>query len=216
MKIDGAIFDLDGTLIDSMPMWENIPNQYLLQRGITPEKDLSDKFKSMSIMQGVEHYRNNYGILDDYQTIVNDINNMIYNFYASEIQLKKGVITFLEKLKKDKVKMCIATASQRNMVELVLKRHNILHYFEQIFTCSEVGYGKDNPKIFNDALEYLGTKKQNTLVFEDALHAIITAKKQGFMVVGIYDECSKNDKKIIQEYADYYINSFEEYFKTQY
>ena len=209
MKISGAIFDLDGTLLDSMYIWDTIGEEYLISRGITPEKGLNDKFKTMSIVQAAEYYQKNYGITDSTHEIIKGVNSMIDHLYSDVVVLKSGVIAFLNKLKSDNVKMCVATATDRYMVEAALKHNGIYEYFSDILTCTEVGFGKDSPIIFEKALEGLGTVKEETLVFEDAFHAIETAKKAGFKVVGIFDKYSINEQSKIKETADYYVNSFD-------
>ena len=210
MKIKGAIFDLDGTLLDSMFIWDTIGEDYLIHRGITPEYGLNEKFKTMSIVQAATYYQSNYGLTESVEEIISGVNGMIDHFYANVVTLKSGVLSYLHRLKADGVKMCIATATDRYMAEAALKRNGIFEFFSGILTCTEVGFGKDNPMIFEKALKVLGTDKNETLIFEDALHAIETAKKSGFKVVGVFDQYSIKEQEKIKEISDYYINSFEE------
>ena len=210
MKIKGAIFDLDGTLLDSMFIWDTIGEDYLIHRGITPEYGLNEKFKTMSIVQAAMYYQSNYGLSESVEEIISGVNGMIDHFYASVVTLKSGVLSYLHRLKADGVKMCVATATDRYMAEAALKRNGIFECFSDILTCTEIGFGKDNPMIFEKALEVLGTDKNETLIFEDALHAIETAKKSGFKVVGVFDQSSIKEQEKIKEISDYYINSFEE------
>lgn len=210
MKIKGAIFDLDGTLLDSMFIWDTIGEDYLIHRGITPEYGLNEKFKTMSIVQAATYYQSNYGLTESVEEIISGVNGMIDHFYANVVTLKSGVLSYLHRLKADGVKMCIATATDRYMAEAALKRNGIFEFFSGILTCTEVGFGKDNPMIFEKALKVLGTDKNETLIFEDALHAIKTAKKSDFKVVGVFDQSSIMEQEKIKEISDYYINSFEE------
>lgn len=108
------------------------------------------------------------------------------------------------------VVMCVATASDSRLARLCLERIGILKLLKGVFTCGEIGVGKDSPKLFEYALEQLGTKKEATYIFEDSLYAVETAKKAQFPVVAIYDEASKEDEIILREKADVYINSMEE------
>ncbi|MEG1930057.1 MAG: HAD family phosphatase [Anaerovorax sp.] len=211
MKVKGAIFDLDGTLLDSMFIWDTIGEDYLIHRDITPEKGLNEKFKTMSIVQAADYYRQTYGLTDTIEEIVNGVNEMIDHFYAQVVSLKSGVSELLEQLRADGVKLCVATATDRYMVEAALKRNGILDCFSSILTCTEVGFGKDSPIIFEKALKELGTKKSETLVFEDALHAIETAKNAGFSVAGVYDHWSKSQQNEIKSICDYYITSFKDW-----
>lgn len=211
MSIKGVIFDLDGTLIDSMFIWETMGEDYLLSRGIVPEEGLSGKFKTMSLVQAADYYRENYGIADKVETIIEGINSLVVDFYSNRVEPKDGVIEMLEAFHKRGVVMCIATASERSLVELALKRIGMDGYFSHILTCTEVGRGKDSPLIFEKALEMLGTKKEETLVFEDALHAIETAKAAGFKLVGVYDESARNEQNKIKEVSDYYLESYRDW-----
>lgn len=210
VKLLGAIFDLDGTILDSMFIWDKIGEDYLLRRGIAPEKGLSEKLKAMSLLDSAVYYRERYGILDDVETIAEDINDMLFHFYACKAELKSGVFQTIEHLRSAGIKMCIATATDRVLVEAALKRIGILHYFGKILTCTEVGFGKSSPEIYNSALEYLDLDIEEVLVFEDAIHAVETAKNSGFKVVGVYDESSIDDQEEIKRLSDYYLKSFTE------
>lgn len=211
MHIKGVIFDLDGTLIDSMSIWETLGEDYLLNRGITPEKGLNEKFESMSMVQAAEYYRANYGISDSVEIIIADINHMIENFYTNDVQAKNGVISMLKELQDRGVKMCIATATESYLAEEALKLTKMDGYFSHILTCTEIGFGKDSPVIFEEALKIIGTTKEETLVFEDAFHAIETAKAAGFKVVGVYDQYAKKRQNQIRKISDYYLVSYKDW-----
>lgn len=208
MRIDGAIFDLDGTLLDSMYIWDTIGSDYLVSRGITPEPNLNEKFKKMSIVQAAEYYREHYGLNEDTASIVSGVNKMIEHLYAHEVKLKSGVAELLERMQQKNIKMCIATATDSYMVKAALKNNGIDKYFRGILTCTEVGFGKDTPIIFEKAVELLGVEKDNTLIFEDALHAIETAKKASFHVIGVYDKSSESESNQIKCLCDEYITSY--------
>lgn len=107
--------------------------------------------------------------------------------------------------------MVVATSTDRMHAEAALKRAGIEEYFDRVFTCSEVGAGKSNPEIFEQAGRQLGTRKSTTWVFEDALYAIKTAKAAGFPTVGLYDETSRKDQKEIRAMADRYLHSAQEF-----
>lgn len=211
MKINGAIFDLDGTMLDSMYIWETIGSDYLISGGISPEPNLNKIFKKMSIVQAAEYYQKVYGLTDNVGDIVDGVNHMIEHLYADVVKLKPEIPELLCKMHEKYIKMCVATATDRYMVEAALKSNGIDKYFCGILTCTEAGYGKDSPKIFEKALKLLGTAKAHTLIFEDALHAIETAKKAGFKVAGVYDKSSDNETDKIKELCDEYITSFKEW-----
>jgi len=209
MKIGGAIFDLDGTLLDSMSIWDTIGEEYLRSRGIEPHENLNEIFKSMSLYQAARYYQTEYGLTDSADAIMTGVNSMIRHYYTDEALPKTGVTEFLAELKNRRVKMCIATATDRHLAEAALSRTGLLSYFGEIFTCSSVGYGKDRPDIFHAAHRFLQTPKNSTWVFEDALYAVRTAKSAGYHVVGVYDRSEPNIDEI-RGLADLYIRSFEE------
>ena len=129
---------------------------------------------------------------------------MMLEFLLTEVQLKKGVPEVLEALKNRGIKMCIATATERRLVEPSLIRHDIAKYFERVFTCTEENTSKKYPDIYVRASEFLGTDIKDTLVVEDALYAMETAKKAGFVVAGVYDLVAKDQQKEIKSLCDYY------------
>ena len=208
MKIEGAIFDLDGTLLDSMFIWDTIGEDYLKSRGITPKENLNNTFKAMSLLQAAEYYQSVYSLSETTEEIMKSVNSMIEHLYANTVIVKDGVREFLSRLKQNNIKVCVATATDRYLVEAALKRNGISEYFSQIFTCTSVGFGKDNPAIYLKALEHLQTKKENTIIFEDALYAVKTAKRAGFKVIGVYDKSEAINQKEVKETVDFYINSF--------
>ena len=213
--IKGAIFDLDGTLIDSMFIWDTIGEDYLKSFGIEPKENLAEIFKTFTLEQAAEYYRKQYGVTLSVEEIVDGINNMVAEIYRTKVTLKPGASDFLKRLQRSDVKMCIATVTDRPIVEDVLKRLNVCEYFSAIFTCAEVGYNKETPEIYREALNHLGTPKTETVVFEDVLHAIKTAKEDGFKVAAVYDAHEPKQEEI-KEVSDYYIMDFGSFcFKTK-
>ena len=208
-KIDGAIFDLDGTLLDSMHIWNNFAEKYLIKNGAIPTKELGEKVKVMSLYQSACYFIDEYGLNKSVEEIMEEVNDMTEHFYTDEVLPKKGVIEFLESLKSSGTKMCIATATDKHLVTAALERNNMLHYFDEIFTCTLVGHGKDEPHIYNAALDFLKTEKQNTWVFEDALYAAATAKKAGFNVAAVFDKY-ESEQTELKKTADIYIKSYDE------
>lgn len=191
--LKGAIFDLDGTLFDSMFIWDTAGEVYLRSIGIEPQEDLQKALKPMSLLQSAIYIRDKYAIPLSVKEIMDGINHTVEDFYFYTVQPKEGVIAFLEQMKKHGVKMCIATATDRYQAEAALKRCHMDNFFSEIFTCTDVGHGKDEPVIFQKAMEYLQTTKTDTVVIEDAYHAARTAKSDGFITVAVYD--SYEDKQ---------------------
>ncbi|MEG0570828.1 MAG: HAD family phosphatase [Oscillospiraceae bacterium] len=211
MKIKGAIFDLDGTILDSMFIWDTIAQKYLQSKGIVFPSGLNKQFLKMSILQAAQYFKDNYGLLESTDEIVDEINGMIEYFYKGVVKIKPGMLELLQAFKKDDVKMCIATATDRYMVEEALEFTKISEYFSGIITCTELECDKNTPTIFKKALSTIGTNKENTIVFEDALHAIESAKSDGFCVAGVYDKSADSVQEKIKEISDYYITSYHDF-----
>lgn len=213
--IKGAIFDLDGTILDSMFIWDTIGEDFLRSLGKEPKKNLTEIFKTFTLEQAAEYYRKYSGVTLSVREIVNGINNMVEETYRTRVILKTGVRDFLKRLQAAGVKMCIATVTDRHLAEDVLKRLGVREYFSEIFTCAEVGFGKETPEIYRQALAHLGTEKAETVVFEDVLHALKTAKDDGFKVAAVYDEHEPRQVEV-KEISDYYITDFGSFcFKTK-
>lgn len=211
MRIKGAIFDLDGTLIDSMPLWRNLGARYLRLKGLTDiPQDLDERLKTMSFSQAAHYFQCEYGINETEMEIIDGVNRLIMQGYREEVPLKAFVRPFLEKLKENGVKMCIATATEKPLALAALRRLDIEAYFSDIITCSEIGLGKDQPDFFPKALESLGTPVQDTVVFEDSLHAALSAKNAGFIVVGVFDESGRKDKEKMKAFVHCYLDSFDQ------
>lgn len=206
----GAIFDLDGTLLDSMAVWDNFGAEYLESRGLVPPENLFQILKPMSLLQAAQYFKDCYKLTDSPEEIMRQFDDLMDDKYQFEVKLKPHVTEFLEKLKSQNVKMCVATATNRQLTEAALKNLGIFHYFSFILTCTDVGLGKDHPHIYEEALRRLGTKKNETVLFEDALHAIVTAKSAGFRVIGVHDSSADGDAMQIQQIADNYIHCFSE------
>ena len=206
--IKGAIFDLDGTLLDSMSIWDTIGEDYLHSLGIEPRENLAETFKTFTLEESAEYYRTHYGVTLSVEEIVNGVNGMIEDFYRNTVPLKNGVLEFLAGLSEKGVKMCIATVTDKYLAEAALTRLKVRQYFGEIFTTAEVGCGKNDPRIYRTALACLGTEKSETIVFEDALHALMTAKNDGFSTVAVYDEHESRQVEM-KSAADYYIADFQ-------
>lgn len=203
-----AIFDFDGTLFDSMFIWETLGEDYLRSLGKQPRPGLRDALRPMSTYQSACYLQRAYGLTLTPEEITRGINERIEDFYFYRVQPKPGVIPFLERLRQGGIPMAVATASERSHVEAALKRYGMDLYFEAILTCGEVGQGKDSPLVFRRAMEALGGSRADTVIFEDALHGARTAKADGFFVCGVYDAsepCPEELKTLCDCYlADYF------------
>jgi len=211
MRFEGAIFDLDGTLLDSMHFWNDLGAEYLRYKGIIPQDNINEVLRTLSLEQSIRYFKEVYLIKGSEEEIKKEIIGLIENQYRFKVPLKPYVKPFLHKLCNNNVKMCIATATDYNLALAAMERLGIAEYFKFIFTCTEAGLGKDNPEFFLKTLERLKTSISETIVFEDSLHAIKSAKAAGFFVSAVYDKSSEEDKEEIISIADIYLNSFEDW-----
>lgn len=205
--LQGMIFDFDGTLMDSMYIWDTAGEAYLRSIGREPQEDLQTVLKPMSLLQCAEYIQAHYEIPLSVEEIIDGINRTVERFYFHDVVPKPGVIEWLEELSAKNIKMCIATATDRYQVEAALKRCGMQHYFSEIFTCTEVGSGKDHPLIFRKAMEHLGNDRSNTAIVEDAYHAIRTAKEDGFRTIAVYD-AHENKQQEVRELTDLYLTDY--------
>lgn len=188
--IKGAIFDMDGTVLDSIPAWGKVPEMFLGSIGVRAEAGLEKVLFSMSMAETAVFIKNRYGLDLDEEEIITGFNRTIENFYFYQVRLKKGAEQLLKDMKQAGIKLVAATATDRYLVEGALKRLDVLRHFDRLFTCTEIGAGKTRPDIYLAASGYMGTLPEDTWVFEDALYAIRTAKKAGFRTIGVYDASS--------------------------
>ena len=205
--ITGAIFDVDGTLLDSMSVWDTIGEDYLRSIGYTPRENLNETFQAMSLQQAARYYQTEYGVTLSIDEIMDGVNGLLEGFYRSRAQLKPGAGEFVRELSRRGVKLCVATATDRPLVEAALARCGVLGYFEDILTCTSVGAGKDEPLIYRQALERVGGNRSGVVVFEDALYAARTAKGDGFPVAAVYDSHERRQKEL-NALADVYLTDF--------
>lgn len=214
MRLQSAIFDMDGTLLDSMPMWQELGVSLLGRFGVEADAELQERLKPMTLRQGAAYCRETYHLEPTVEELVALLEQRVDHFYHNEVQAKPGVARFLSLLKMEGVWMYVATATDRHLAEAALRHAGIDGFFRGLVTSAEVGSGKDNPEIFERAMRRLRSNKKDTVVFEDSLHAIRTAKAAGFRVAGVYDASSEAQQEEIRSLADYYIRSFDEMFET--
>lgn len=212
MRLQAAVFDMDGTLLDSMHIWDQLGPNALRSMGIEPEPDLHEKLKVMTFRDGAQYCKDRYRMTQSVDEIVALTIAPMEEFYLHEVQTKPGVLPFLSMLKMQGVGMYVATNTDRYLAEAGLRRTGLEPYFKGLITCAEAGAGKaDSPEIFLRAMRRLRGNLQNTVIFEDSLHAIRTAKAAGFRVCAVYDPSAEEDQEEIRRLADTCVRSFEEF-----
>ena len=200
MNIKAAIFDMDGTLIDSLTLWDVIwstfGEKYLSNEDFRPSPEDDKKVRTMLLKDSMEMIHDTYSIGKNGEELLELANQITIDFYANQVMLKEGVREFLEYCQSNNVKMCIATATEYELVNIALKHCDIDKYFLKVFSCGHINKGKEEPDIFVLAKDYMGERIEDTWVFEDSLVAIETATKLGMPTVGIYDRFNYGQDKI--------------------
>lgn len=214
-KIKGAIFDMDGTLINSLivwdTIWEGLRKKFSEDFQISKEDD--KKVRTMTLFGAMEFIHERYRLGNSPEELLDELNRILLDFYSNVVEVKEGVIEFLDYCLEKGIKMCIASATDVSLLKIVIEKFSFDKYFPDILSCADIGKGKDEPDIFLKALETLGTDISETCVFEDSQVAIETAHKAGFMTVGIYDK-NNYGQDIIKKTADVYIDENETLLKT--
>lgn len=208
--IKGIIFDLDGTLIDSMRVWNNVDRDFLRENGIeNPPSDISDKVRKMTVDESSEYFISRFGLSCTKEYVIKRIEELVRIQYEEHIPLKPYAEELLDYLDGRGIPYGVATATYKKLAQAVLKRCGIYERFRFLLTDSEYPLGKKFPDIFLGAAEIMGCAPEETLVVEDSLHCIRTAVNAGFITVGVYDEVSAQDCEKIAYESDYYVESLD-------
>ncbi len=207
MQIKGAIFDLDGTLVDSLGFWKDIwahfGKKYLGREHYEGEPELTRRLRTTTVSQCAAILHEACGFGESAEAFERELTDCFAELYRTKAKLKPGAREFLETLAKRSVKMCVASASNRTLVDISIERCGIRNYFKEIISCDAVGKGKDHPDVFFAARECLGTPLEETWVFEDSALALETAQKAGFPTVGIFDANTPDQKRVADASTEY-------------
>lgn len=203
-----AIFDMDGTLIDSMVFWKNLAIEYLPIKGVAqiPE-DILEQIKPMTMSESAALFQKEFGLTGDPEA---EMNAMMDAHYRNDIPLKPGVREYLQTLRSRGVRMCVASATAEPLMEACLTRLEIRDYFEFLLSCETVGAGKRSPLVYQESAKRLNAAPAEIAVYEDALYALQTAKEAGYYVVGVYDDSTAKNWQFIEKLADEIILNWEE------
>lgn len=207
-NIQAVIFDLDGTLVDSMHVWAQIDIDYLSTKGHAVPDNLVDEITHLSFQQTAEYFKTRFNIDDSVDEIMETWNNMAFNKYSTEVMLKDGAFEYLNKLKASGIKIGLATSNSLNLLTATLKNNKVLDLFDAITITDEVKKSKENPDIYLLAANKLGVSPKNCMVFEDILAAVKGAKLAGMKVTAIYDEHSKHQEETLKGICDNYIYNY--------
>jgi len=205
MKLTGAIFDMDGTLIDSLGFWDILWEEFSRRYGyFRPDSEADRTIRTIPMKEAMYYIHDRFELGPDGGTLYQTANRMLGEFYCQKVELKPGVMEFLTRCQKLGVKMCVASASDLKLVRMAMRHCGIEEFFPMLFSCSDIGKGKEEPDVFLLAREHLGTPLEETWVFEDSFVALQSAHRAGFPTVGVYDRYGFR-QDILQETATVYI-----------
>lgn len=212
MDIKAAIFDFDGTLFDSMYVWDNVTEKYLNSIGVSSPNIDESRLKSMSLLVACEFVKEEFDLFQSVEQIMDGFNQVVRKEYEFNVQPKDGVVEFLEILKKNNIALTIASVSEYEHIKAALKRCKIDNYFSEIFSCSATKHGKRRPDVYNNAFSHLKKlnpeiNKKNTFVFEDALYALEVVKNDGFTTIAVRDDSEKCPQRM-KDLSYFYIDDF--------
>ena len=208
MTIKGAIFDMDGTLVDSLGFWsvfwKSFGEKYFNVSNFSPDTELDRKARTTVFKGVIELIKEHYAMSESLEDLLDFGESVLYDFYRTKATVKDGVFEFLEHLTNNGVKMCLASASNMSYIKAAFEATGLGKYFETVVSCAEVGKSKDHPDVFYRAAEILGEKIEDICVFEDSLVALQTAKNAGFLTVGVFDKNNYSQDKL-QAASDIYL-----------
>ena len=206
--IEAILFDLDGTLVDSMGIWKQIDVEYLGKFGIEVPKGLQDKIEGMSFSETANYFKNTFHIPQTIEEMKNTWNFMAYEKYRLEVPLKEGALQFLQYLKEHHIKAGIATSNSRELVDISVESLHVDGYFQSIRTACEVNKGKPAPDLYLRVAQDLDVEPECCLVMEDLPAGILAGKNARMRTCAIWDKNSEHLTEKKKELADYYVNSF--------
>lgn len=210
LSYEAAIFDLDGTLIDSMGMWGEIDIEYLERFGIEVPENLQRDLEGLRFTEVAEYFKERFGITDSVEEIGQTWIDMAEYKYRHDIPLKPGAKELIRKMAKNGVRMAIASSNHLRLIEEILRIHGISEYFDVITTCDDVTASKPEPDVYLYTAKKLGTAPSSCLVFEDIPIGIRSGKRAGMTVAAVYDTYSENVRDQKEKEADFFIQDFYE------
>lgn len=210
-KISGAIFDCDGTLLDSMGMWMNVFATLLTNNGLEPTPELQAKIEAMTLPNTGKFLHGEYGMCGSPEEVVDQIHELVIHEYETNVAEMPGAHAFVESLHAAGVPMVVASSTTSAVVRRALEHFGMLGLFDDVLCTAEVrdGRDKDFPDVYLAACERLGTPMEETWVFEDAPFAVRSARRAGFHVAGIHNDHDGRDPRFIASWADIFSENYE-------
>lgn len=198
-----AIFDMDGTLVDSMIYWKNLATEFLERKGVrTISPDILEQIKPMTMTESAALFIQEYGLPGTAESVAAEMNAMMDEHYRRDIPLKPGVQAYLETLHHRGVTMCVASATAEELMDACLTRLGVAQYFSFLLSCETVGAGKNRPDVYWESAKRLGAEPAEIAVYEDALYAAETAKSAGFYTIAVRDDSNQPHWETLTALAD--------------
>lgn len=208
--IKAAIFDFDGTLVDSMYVWSKVDEEFLARRGIRVTDEYTDKMRSMFFETAAAYTKETYGLSESVEEIMNVWLDMARTEYAENVRAKKYAAEYIRYLKTRGVKIGMATSNNPYLLKPCLEKNNMNGLFDAICYTSEVGVNKSNPDIYLYTAEKLGVRPQECVVFEDIIEGLKSASQSGMKTIAVYDSSNDEYLEEIKSTADKLIHSYRE------
>ncbi len=205
MDFQAAIFDLDGTLLNSMDVWEKIDVQFLSKRGLPVPPNYVTEICARSFVEAAQYTIDLFGLPESVEAIIDEWNRMATYEYANDVGLLPYALEYLSKLKAAHIKLGVATGLPEELYKPCLLHNGIYALFDALCSTDQVEHGKEYPDIFLFAAEALQVPPAKCVVFEDVLPAVQSAKQAGMLVYGIYDKYSAHHRAEISAWADGYL-----------
>ena len=209
-EFDAAIFDMDGTLIDSTSLWHEIDKTFFAKRNMELPSDYAQHIVHLGLTEAAKYTKNTFHLEESVQDIMDEWHQMSLDMYKYEVALKPGALELLKLLKKNNIKMAIATANDEELYRPCIERLGIEQYFDYIADVNTTKEGKQSAKIYLDLAKKMSSKPENTLVLEDMPTCIKTVFKEGFITIAVYDNASKQYETDKINNSHLYIKSFNE------
>lgn len=208
--VQGGIFDLDGTLLDSLNAWRDVDEIFFRRRGLALPEDYFQAVKTLDLFEAAIFTKARFSLFEEPQAITEEWRALIREEYALRVKLKPNAKSFLKKLKEKGLSLAIATSSEEELFLPALKREEVLSYFSAIATTKEAKRGKRFPDVYLLAAKKLGLETRRCAVFEDVTLGLRTAKKAGFFTVGVFDPCGEEEEEHLRAESDLFLRSFSE------
>ena len=206
----GAIFDLDGTVLDSTDVWTEVDKIYFRSHGLVLPPDYAHVIKSMNINEAADYTKARFALPESPAEIISEWLSLAKERYAHEVALKPFAREYLEKLYREGIRLAVATSNRRELFLPALERNGVSGLFTAVVSSDDVARGKKFPDIYLEAAKRLELEESDCVVFEDVLSAVKCARDAGFYTVAVHDAASAHEQADLIEHSDFYVHSFKE------